>query len=90
MPFRVNDRTSVMVGSEQRSAAEIQRGADARVAYSYTGDGSQPTALTIQVTPLTTAPPPGSFGTGSQSTAIPMPSTPSTAMPMPSTPAPPR
>ncbi len=50
MSFRVDDRTQVLVGSEQRSAGDIQQGADARVAYELSG--GQPTALTIQVTPL--------------------------------------
>ncbi len=89
MPFRVDDRTRVVVGSQQRSAAEIQRGADARVAYSSTGDGGQPTALSIQVTPLGAQSPAGNAGAGSGS-AMPMPSTSSTATPMPSTPPPSR
>ncbi len=51
MAFRVDDRTQVLVGSEARSPAAIQRGADAQVAYDASG-GGQPTALTVQVTPV--------------------------------------
>jgi hypothetical protein len=45
--FRVDSQTHVLVGSEQRSIAEIQQGADARV--SYDPRGGEPTAVTVQV-----------------------------------------
>jgi hypothetical protein len=63
MSFQVNERTRVLVGSEQRSVAEIQQGADARVAYEP--KGSEPTAITIRIAPVgremgvTPASPPG-------------------------------
>ena len=49
MTFILDQRTRVLVGSEERSAADIQQGADAQVAYEQSG--GQPTALTIQITP---------------------------------------
>ncbi len=53
LAFRIDDRTQVLVGSEARSAAEIQRGADAQVAYDAgAAAGGEPTALTVRVTPL--------------------------------------
>lgn len=54
--FEVDQRTTVFVGSEQRSVADVQRGADALVAFDPTGD--QPTARTIRVTPATGQQPP--------------------------------
>jgi hypothetical protein len=49
LTFHVDDRTQVLVGSERRSIAHIQRGADAQVAYDpKTG---QQTALIIRVMP---------------------------------------
>lgn len=50
MSFAVDERTRVLVGSEQRSVSEIQQGADARVAYEP--KGPEPTAITIRVAPL--------------------------------------
>jgi hypothetical protein len=63
MSFQVNERTRVLVGSEQRSVADIQQGADARVAYEP--KGAEPMAVTIRIAPLgremgvTPASPPG-------------------------------
>jgi hypothetical protein len=48
--FNVDQRTRVLVGSEQRSVADIQQGADARVAYDP--KGAEPTAITIRVAPV--------------------------------------
>jgi hypothetical protein len=50
MSFSVDDRTRVLVGSEQRSVSDIQQGADARVAYEPRGP--EPTAITIRLAPL--------------------------------------
>jgi hypothetical protein len=50
MSFQIDDRTRVLVGSEQRSVAEIQQGADARVAYEPKGD--EPKAVTIRIAPV--------------------------------------
>jgi hypothetical protein len=50
MSFHVDDRTRVLVGSEQRSVSEIQQGANARVAYDP--KGAEPTAVTIRVAPV--------------------------------------
>jgi DNA polymerase III gamma/tau subunit len=50
MSFSVDDRTRVLVGSEQRSVSDIQQGADARVAYEPRG--AEPTAITIRLAPL--------------------------------------
>ncbi len=47
--FNVDQRTRVLVGTEQRSITDVQRGADAQVAYDPRA--GQPTALTIRVTP---------------------------------------
>jgi hypothetical protein len=47
--FNVDQRTRVLVGTEQRSISDVQRGADAQVAYDPRA--GQPTALTIRVTP---------------------------------------
>lgn len=59
MSFRVDDRTTVLVGSEQRSVLHIQQGADARVAFDPRGDERK--AVTIRLAPLGSelgAPPP--------------------------------
>lgn len=48
--FNVDDRTKVLVGSEQRSVSEIQLGADARVAFDP--KGAERTAITIRLAPL--------------------------------------
>jgi hypothetical protein len=48
--FKVDPRTRVLVGTEQRSVDDIQQGADAQVAFDARAD--QPTALTIRVTPV--------------------------------------
>jgi hypothetical protein len=45
--FQIDDRTRVIVGSEQRSVADIQQGAEARVAYDPTG--AEPKAVTIRI-----------------------------------------
>lgn len=50
MMFVLDRRTRVMIGTEQRSVADIQQGADAQVAYEP-GAG-QPTALSIRLTPV--------------------------------------
>jgi hypothetical protein len=50
MSFQVDERTRVLVGSEQRSVADIQQGADARVAYEP--KGAEPKAITIRIAPL--------------------------------------
>jgi hypothetical protein len=50
MAFQVDERTRVLVGSEPRSVADIQQGADARVAYEPKGD--QQTAITIRIAPV--------------------------------------
>ncbi len=84
MPFRLDDRTTVLVGNEQRSTADIQQGADARVAYTGNPGGAQATALSVQVTPIGTPGSTGYSGTGSQGTAAPMPPS-NKAIPMPST-----
>jgi FlaG/FlaF family flagellin (archaellin) len=51
MSFHLDQRTRVLVGSEQRSISAVQQGADARVTYDPAGP--EPTALTIRVTPVT-------------------------------------
>jgi multidrug resistance efflux pump len=58
MSFHLDQRTRVLVGSEQRSISAVQQGADARVTYDPAGP--EPTALTIRVTPVT----PGGRETG--------------------------
>jgi hypothetical protein len=66
MSFQVDDRTRVLVGAEQRSVADIQQGADARVAYDPRG--ADPRAVTIRIAevgrgmgaPPASAPPSGS------------------------------
>ncbi len=50
MSFRIDERTKVLVGAEQRSVSAIQQGADARVAYEP--QGAEPTAITIRIAPL--------------------------------------
>jgi hypothetical protein len=50
LSFNVDDRTKVLVGSEQRSVSEIQLGADARVAFEPKGE--ERTAITIRLAPL--------------------------------------
>jgi hypothetical protein len=50
MSFHVDQRTRVLVGSEQRAVSEIQQGANARVAYDP--KGTEPTAVTIRVAPV--------------------------------------
>ena len=52
MSFNVDSRTRVLVGSESRSVTDIQRGADAQVAYDPKA-GGQMTALIIRVMPAT-------------------------------------
>jgi hypothetical protein len=47
MTFRVTDQTRVTIDGRQASAAEIQPGADARVAYQV--GGLEPSAMAIQV-----------------------------------------
>ena len=54
MAFAVDDRTRVLLGSEARSVADIQRGADAQVAYDPKS-GGQMTALIIRVMPAGSA-----------------------------------
>lgn len=49
MAFQLDPRTRVLVGAEQRSLADLQQGADARVAYDPRAP--QPTAVTIHVAP---------------------------------------
>ncbi len=53
--FQIDQRTTVLVGTERRSVAELQQGADARVAYDP--KGNQPAAVTIHVTPARDRPP---------------------------------
>jgi hypothetical protein len=67
----IDDRTRVLIGGEQRSAADLQRGADVRVAYvAYQDASGRPTAVTIEVPSAGTRSPPGpDAGT----TASPMP-----------------
>jgi hypothetical protein len=50
MTFNVEPQTKVLVGGEERSAAEIQQGANAMVSYEA-GEGGQQNAVTIQVSP---------------------------------------
>lgn len=47
MTFRVTERTRVQVDGRESSAADIQRGGDARVAYEVSG--TEPTATVVQV-----------------------------------------
>jgi hypothetical protein len=54
MSFNVDSRTRVLVGSESRSVTDIQRGADAQVAYDPTKTG-QKNALIIRVMPAGSA-----------------------------------
>lgn len=49
MSFDLDQRTRVLVGAEQRSVAELQQGAEARVAYD--ARGNVPAAVNIHVTP---------------------------------------
>ncbi len=49
MALDVNDQTQIWVGGERRSAADLQQGEDARVAYDNVG--GRPAAVTIQVSP---------------------------------------
>jgi len=55
MTFDVDSRTRVLLGTEQRSVSDIQRGADAQVAYDPRVGA---TALIIRVTPAGTVRPP--------------------------------
>jgi hypothetical protein len=67
MSFQIDERTRVLVGSEQRSVAEIQQGAEARVAYEPKGD--EPKAVTIRIAPVGREmgfPPAGSSGSGTE------------------------
>ena len=48
MTFGIDSQTRVVVGTEDRSVADLQQGADARVAYDPRG---APMALVIRVTP---------------------------------------
>jgi hypothetical protein len=50
MSFSIDDRTRVLVGNEARPITDIQRGADAQVAYDPKA-GGQMTALIIRVMP---------------------------------------
>lgn len=59
MTFHIDSRTQVLVGTEQRSVADIQRGADAQVAYDPRA--GQMTALIIRVMPA------GAAGGGAKS-----------------------
>lgn len=58
MAFDIDHRTQVLVGQERRSIAELQQGAEARVAYD--ASGPEPAAVTIHVAPARArrAPPP--------------------------------
>jgi hypothetical protein len=68
MTVDIDDRTRVLIGDERRSAADLQRGADVRVAYQDAG--GRPTAVTIEVPSAGTRSTPGpDAGT----TAAPMP-----------------
>ncbi len=49
MAFQVDQRTRVLVGTEERSLADLQQGADVRVAYDP--HAPEPAAVTIHVTP---------------------------------------
>jgi hypothetical protein len=57
MTFNIDPRTRVLVGTEQRSVADIQQGADAQVAYDPRG--GKMTALVIRVTPARSQAAPG-------------------------------
>jgi hypothetical protein len=54
MTFSVDPRTRVLLGTEQRSVADIQQGADAQVAYDPRA--GQMTALIIRVMPVESPP----------------------------------
>jgi hypothetical protein len=56
MTFQIDPRTRVLLGTEQRSVAEIQQGADAQVAYDP--KAGRLTALVIRVMPAGTQPAP--------------------------------
>ncbi len=49
MTFRVTDQTRVHIDGRKASAAEIQQGGDARVAYQISG--TEPTAIVVRVRP---------------------------------------
>jgi hypothetical protein len=49
MSFQIDHRTKVLIGSEERSVADVQQGAEARVAFDPRSD--QRTAITIRVAP---------------------------------------
>ncbi len=55
MAFDIDGRTRVLVGTEQRSVADLQQGAEARVAYDPSG--AEPAAVAIHVTPARGRPP---------------------------------
>ena len=75
----VNDRTQIFVGSERRSAAELQQGADARVAYDNAS--GRPTALTVEV------PRAGAAAPAPAGAAQPVPPAPPSQAPAPEDPA---
>ncbi len=59
MSFQVDPRTRVLVGTEQRSVADLQQGAEARVAYDPRE--AEPAAVAVHVAPARepqAAPPP--------------------------------
>jgi flagellar biosynthesis GTPase FlhF len=58
MSFQVDPRTRVLVGVQERSVAELQHGADARVAYDPRA--ADRAAVSILVTPARGVPPPAS------------------------------
>lgn len=56
MSFQVDPRTRVLIGAQERSVAELQHGADARVAYDPRA--ADRAAVSILVTPARGVPPP--------------------------------
>lgn len=85
----VNDQTRVVIGGEQRSASELQQGADARVSYENTT--GRPTAVMVEV-PRAAGAPARATGAAIPPPAPGYPATPapgSEAMPVPGANTPP-
>jgi hypothetical protein len=87
MTLDLNDQTRVLVGGELRSAADLQQGADARVAYE--DNNGRPTAIMVQVprADSSAAQPPGGASPSPGASAAPDPNANpgSRAMPVPGT-----
>jgi hypothetical protein len=84
MTFRITDRTQILLDGQPASAAEIQQGADARVAYEI--GGPQPTAIHVQVMsgnparpPAAKPSPPSDAGTGAGTPPAQPPGSPDTS-----------